>query len=309
MKTTGRQIIYTAAGLALSLAIAVGGWALTSMLIDIKSDALLSTTGTVYIDVPSQAAGAGQETGDNVETGSSAETGGSVETGSSVVTGDSVETGDSMKQERPVLTGQDVYNILHNWEATGSERVHEPSEAQLGMEEAIEVAKSGLAFFCEEGVLPSDILEQEIEKINAYLCQNQANGQTAVFLDAIYSYWTIEMTCERYDAIFVINAVAGQLWKANIVVSTDDEFFGNQSATKLVDAFVSYLDMHSDDKWQIGIEDNEIFASTNIADSMILATAEIRSDITGHAFIVTEVNLYLTTQPAAAGEIIVVINE
>jgi len=48
-----KQRIYTTLGIALSFSIAVGGWTLTSMLIDRKSDALLSATGIIRIDTPS----------------------------------------------------------------------------------------------------------------------------------------------------------------------------------------------------------------------------------------------------------------
>ena len=265
MKT--RQNIITIACIVLSFVIAIGGWSMTKMLIDIKSDALLSETGITYIDVPSRT-----ENLDNNTDNSIAE------------------------QAQRTLTAQEIYEVLYNWEAPGSERAHEPAETQLNMEQAIEAAKSSLMYFVELGIFPADIFESEYEKTNAYLCQNHVSVQGAPFLDPIYSYWTVTLTCERFDATLIINAVSGQIWKANIVISSYTELFGQHDASNIINSFVAYLGLESDDNAGIAIDSYETIAYANIADSMIQAVVNIRTTKPGNVSIVTEVNFYLATQ-------------
>ena len=260
-----KQKTFTAAGIALSFIIAIGGWGLTSMMIDRKSEALLSVTGITYVDVPPQP------------------------------TSINHDTENSTLQERQTLTDEDIYNVLLNWEASGNERAHEPTDTQLSMEQAIEAAKSGLEYFGEQGVIPIKIFEQEFEKINAYLCQNQTVGQASEFLDPIYSYWTVVLTGESTHATLVLNAVTGQIWSADIVISSPDAFFEHEDTRKVLNTFVSYLGMNSDDdNTSVGIYRNDSVAYTNIADSMIQASVNIQTGRTDNASIITEINMYLS---------------
>ena len=270
----------------MAFAIAIGGLWLTNALIDMKSVALLSVTGTVYIDVPSQTAtvdgGAGNGDGDgDGDSGS----GGAGNGGG----------GSGMEQGPKPLAAQDIYKVLLNWEAEGTERAHEPSQTQLSMGQAVEAAKSCIAYFVERGVIPAGLVEQELEITSAYLCQNQTHGQTPHFLDPIYSYWTVLLSGDRIGATLTINAVTGQIWKANIVISTSATLFGHQETTKALDSFLSYLDMASGDKIGIGIYGNEMVADTNIVGSMVQAKAIVRAEKTGDASVTTEISLYLCT--------------
>ena len=341
-----KQKVSTAAGIALSFAIAIGGWALTSKLIDIKSDALLSAKGITYIDVPMQtteedsksgdgaansagdsfgssagngaansdANSAGDGTansgGDGVGNGASNGDANGAGDGASNGTGDGASNGagNSIEQERRSLNEQEIYRVLLNWEATGSERAHEPSETQISMEQAIEASKSGLAYFAGQGAIPADALEQEFEKIYAHLCHNQIHGQTPHFLDPIFSYWAVALTGERIDASLVINAVTGQIWKANIIISTTSAVVERLDATKMLDAFVSYFEMESGSKTGIAIDRYETIAYTDIAGSMIQATVSIRTEDIGNTSTVNtstimEINMYLSALLDDGGEL------
>jgi len=203
------------------------------------------------------------------------------------------------------LIGQDIYNVLLNWESTGSERAHEPTDTQLSMEQAIEAAKSSLDYFGEQGIIPVGIIDQGTEKINAYLCQNQTTGQASQFLDPIYSYWTVVLDGENTHATLVLNAMAGQVWKAEMAFSRPEVFLGDHDAIKALDAFVSYLGMARGDKVGIKIEGGETDASANIVGSMVQATVNIRIENTGNANTITEIALHLSPQLSDGGEIIV----
>lgn len=197
-----KRNLYTFAGIFMSFIIAIGGWALTSTLIDRKSDALLSATGSVRVDVP-------------------------------VTLGD--QSGVEPSYEPVALTEEQIVSVLQNWEADGEEKPHEPVDGQLAMEQAIDAGKDWLSYFYEQGVIPAELLEYD--KTSAYLCVKQPRGQENHTLNPYYSYWSITFSSDNKRALLVINAVTGQIWDAAIsgagVVEADAE--------KRLDAFVSYL--------------------------------------------------------------------
>ncbi|MCL2146471.1 MAG: hypothetical protein FWH52_01565 [Synergistaceae bacterium] len=321
-----KQKILTAAGILSSFAIAVCGWVLTSKLIDIKSDALLSVTGITQIDTPpplvnadrgaNNGADSDAHNGANSGADSDARIGANSGANNGVNNGaysganngedsDANSDADSgaNEEKQHTMTVQDIYQVLLNWEAAGNERAHEPSKAQLTMEQAINAAKSGLIYFKEQGVIPGEILELDFEKTNAYLCQNQTLEQMSQFLDPVYSYWTVTFAGERMNAALTVNAVTGQIWKANITIPDSAAYFENQYAKQTLNSFISYLKMNSDDKLSIGISKYETVGYNYIADSMIQVVVTIRhaygnTGIASNPTNLTNIEIYLATQPS-----------
>lgn len=198
-----KQNLYTVLGIALSFIIAVGGWTLTSALIDRKSDALLSATESVKFNMQA-----------------------------------TIEQGDEETHHNfPTLSEGEIAKIILSWESIIEERPHEPVEGQLNMEQAIEAGKAGLSYFYEQDIISGELLEYA--KTSAYLCEKQPSGQENHTLNPYYSYWTVTFSSENKRATLVIHAMTGQIWQA--VVSGDIE--SSLETAKLLDVFIAYLNL------------------------------------------------------------------
>lgn len=271
-----RQIILTIIGIALSFAIASGGWILTSIMIERKSEALLAIAGMTPVSefaVNQQA----EEPADTHE--------------------DKIEV---EKKERPRLTDQEMAYVLANWTAGGSEQAHEPMRTQLSMEEAIDAAKSGLLLFSERGHISQETLADmlETEKISAYLCQNHVSGQSAQFLDPIYSYWTVTFTSDWMAMVFTINAVTGQVWKAGITFYALITSFEQEDAMYILNTFAAYLGKEGEYNIHLAIGGNELLVLVGFTDSKIGAHIDIKAIQTSRnkLFNVYEMEMYLSAQ-------------
>lgn len=262
-----KRNLYTAMGIALSFVIAIGGWALTSKLIDGKADALLSVTGSVKVPVV-----ASTDTGKEPD-----------------------ESGGESPHVLPRLTATEISAVLQNWKAAGSERPHEPTDGQLSMEQAIEAGKAGLSYFCEQGVIPTELLELEYDKINAYLYENQPRGQETGSLDPFYSYWTVSLTNGRMSALLTINAVTGQIWKAEIASTISSVNFNEVQAEHMLDVFTSYLDLGDGDLIEAKYDEYTISANMSFAGGMFEAVTTLRAEIVDNRAVFSRFNISLHT--------------
>ncbi|MCL2405353.1 MAG: hypothetical protein FWC92_07380 [Defluviitaleaceae bacterium] len=216
-----KRIAFTAAGIALSLAIAIGGWVITSRLMDIESNRLLSATMTFSVDTP-------------------------------FIEYDN----DSNYPVR--LTDQEIVSIVSNWEAlrhrepTVRRRLHEPAAGQINMEQAVIAARMGVDFLREHGILPEEMLS--FNDIRAYLGQNITyEGE---FLPLEYSYWNVYFFNDYMEVLMSINAVTGQVWhiEINTYNTTNSgyisQLFLTASSDTIMDvltAFVYELEIYSDE--------------------------------------------------------------
>jgi len=176
-----KRNVFTAMGIVFSFVIAVGGWALTSMLINTKSDALMSGTGYVTVNPPP-------------------------------VTTPQTPKEDPHDSERR-LTEAEMARVLFNWESDGLEQPHEPMEGQLTMEQAIDASRAVLIEWGEAGIIPAGW--ERYENVRAWLCQILPNGRRDL-LDPVFSYWTVSLASQDTRAVLTVNAVTGRIWKANL---------------------------------------------------------------------------------------------
>lgn len=249
-----KQNLYTVVGVALSFVIAFGGWALTSELINRKADALLSVTGSVKVPT-APPTGTGEKPGDSDE-----------------------ET----DYVWPKLTESEIVAVLQNWEAGGRERPHEPTEGQLSMEQAIDAGRTGLFYFSEQGIIPAELLDNS--KINAYLYEYQPSGQGTGLLDPFYSYWTVSFSGESMDVSLTINAVTGQIWKADLSFSgiNSNELKGEQ----VLYVFTSNLELSSADS----IKTTGNITSKGFSDGLFYAVVRVESGVK------SKITMYLSTR-------------
>lgn len=220
MSKMSKQYLFTATGIVLSFIIAVSGWMITRKMLDRNEKVLLSATGTIRVNTPIIAAAT-----EPVNVQKNTED----------------ETIQDTESTRPELTDKEINEILTNWEKDGYELPHEPLEGQINMEQAIETGKAGLAYFCGQGVIPEDLLEYEFNKINAYLCVKQQNEQINESINPLYSYWTVSFSSVPKSIIFTINAVTGEIWKAEITISDYIDSYNEMWSVWMLEAFTSYL--------------------------------------------------------------------
>ena len=266
-----KQKIYTGIGITLSLLIAIGGWILTSALIDKKSDALLSLTGITTIDAPGIMSTPGiTENADD-------------------------RSPNSPMSERPVLTEQQIYEILQNWESSGNEKPHEPKEGQLNMEQAIAAGKTGLTYFSEQGIIPVELAGYKYDKTNAYLCQNLIDEQIR-FLDSVYSYWTVTFTSEQMSANLIINAVTGQIWKASITIFNENIDSGEVNPKHALDAFASYTGISLNEATDAVYGENKISAFKSSSGNTFNAIISMETLTAKNKNMITDISISISTK-------------
>ncbi|MCL1884042.1 MAG: hypothetical protein FWF81_09865 [Defluviitaleaceae bacterium] len=173
-----KRNVLTAIGIVLSFAIAVGGWMITSWLIDMESDRLLSGTSSFIVDIPT------------------------------IQSVHFLEEESEYPDIHPSLTESEIVSILRNWGLAENQRLHEPAPGQLDMEQAIMAGRAGLEFLYNQNIIPAEMLE--FNSVRAYLGQNVPPGDA--FLPLVYSYWNVNFSHENTHTNVTMNAVTGQIW-------------------------------------------------------------------------------------------------
>ena len=186
-----KRIIFTGIGIALSFAIAIGGWVLISRLIDINSDSLMSATGVMPIAMPISLPPQDDPQSDLIYV-------------------------------QPLLTEQEIVSILQNLESPGRTRPHEPTGGQIDLQQALEIGEEWMRFMALELNLPDELLV--FENAVAYLSQNQLRNGDA-FLPPAYSFWSISYSNNFIEMQLLINAVEGQVWRSDLTLISGRPWF------------------------------------------------------------------------------------
>ena len=210
-----KNVIYTAFGILLSFAIAIGGWVLTSRLIGRESARLLDASTAFTVDIPA------------------------------------IELAHHYDSEAPpILDKRAITSILHNWENMGVNRWHEPAPGQITMEQAIVAAREWVSFLQSYQLLP---LDMGFTSQMAFLSQNIDPMDS--FLPLEYSYWTVNFGSDEVSLHMQINAVTGQVWTTEVTLAQYQIMWTNTLHTNLdemqaaLTAYVALLGMDA------GLED------------------------------------------------------
>lgn len=186
-----RRVIFTTAGIILSILIAIGGWILTNRLINMESERLLSGTTSFSVDIP---------------------------VFDSLLMGDDDDNDPDANfflSEHEIISIVRNWEALHQWEPIVQRRLHEPAPGQIDMPHAIESARAGLVFLYDYKILPAYVIE--FNDVRAYLGQNISHNEE--FLPLEYSYWNIRFFNDYAEILMTINAVTGQVWRIEINTS------------------------------------------------------------------------------------------
>jgi hypothetical protein len=236
-----KKNVYTTLGIILSFVIAIGGWVLTSVLIEIKSQGLLSMTLSVNTNIL-----------DNTSMNETPLT-------------------------RPNLTENEIVAILRNWDTVGRETPHEPTNQQLNMEQAIDTGREWLSFISELAIFPDELLR--FNNVRAYLFQNLPLGHSGQFFPSAYSYWTLTFINDLINVNMVINAVTGQVWKTDINVFKFDVEINDYDISNALTAFASFLGLNYMEDGEIIIMPIKDDGSNNLRgtmDDILIITATTR---------------------------------
>ena len=179
-----KKNLLTVVGIILSFMIAAFGWVLTSKLMDIEAEKLLSGLTTFWVDIPAT---------ESVH----------------------LDEENDYPLIKASLTEDEIISIRKNWALTDFKRPHEPAAGQLTMEEAIESGKKGVNFLSEKNILPSEF--SEFDNVGAILSQNIPQDES--FLPLEYSYWVVNFSNADLSIVMMINAVTGQIWDIEITAS------------------------------------------------------------------------------------------
>jgi hypothetical protein len=219
LKVVNKRNVLTAVGIVLSFAVAMVGWVLTSRLIELNSERLLSMTLTIATKTL------------NVVPGNTATETPYSENGAYLFT-------------RPTLTESEMVSILRNWSADGQLMPHEPSQEQITMEQAIELGREWLSIIDGLNIFSDEMLYFRNVR-GAQLLQNTPHGQIAP-LTPEYSYWALVFSNDILNVYMQMNAVTGQVWETDINIFRDDIGIDDLDVTNALSAFALALGISQD---------------------------------------------------------------
>jgi len=232
----GKRNLLTAVGILLSFAIAAGGWLLTSRLIDMESDRLLSGTTPFLTDTP------GMESVDLSD-----------------------NNGSHDLNIQLSLSEGEMVSILWQWDHGGLTRFHEPAVGQINMEQAIESGREGIRFLSDQGIFPEEALA--FQNARAYLAQTVSDNEQLLPLE--YSYWNVSFVNDYVDVFMTVHASTGQVWRMSAVVPQRDFetpliafHLSNDEIKTALSTFMENLGIRPDDESEHGIQ-FEVYEAAN----------------------------------------------
>lgn len=218
----------TAVGVLSSLVIVVCAWLLTNALLDRQEAALFARTGSISVPEVSWTRRGPQDDRN------------------------SDQNLDAVKLEERLMV-----KILENWNAPASyARPHEPVEGQLNIEQAVTMARVGLSHFAAQGIVSSELLEDDFSRINASLwenrpamMENQSSMQVRIGMELPpeYSYWVVTFDNTKMGARLTLNAVTGEIWRADVFLYQAGTMPADLDVVEMTEVYAAYLGLEGED--------------------------------------------------------------
>lgn len=114
------------------------------------------------------------------------------------------------------LTVEQARDALDNWNNSKYEMIHDPVEGQLSMEEAAKIAIDWLTVM--ENELQLAKTDKSIYSVSAILYVGVQEQNRKEQLQAYHSFWTVQLVGKDMTATLLLNAVSGEVWKAEIAL-------------------------------------------------------------------------------------------
>ena len=196
-----KSILFTILGLLLSGAIIFGGWFIVNRLIETRSASLFALTEVRSHQVMAPPMNEGL-------------------------------------WEYRDLSTEEIRSIFASWENSHARvLLHEPTEEQIDIAQAIEIGRNALLEVSEALNIPSEIMEST--QITISLAQNIPQHYGGEMLDPRYSYWTFQLL-GMVRAHVQINAVTGEVWNLSLTLPTfhHEQSSGFEQETVLAQRYV-----------------------------------------------------------------------
>lgn len=227
-----KKHILTVGAAAFSLLIVYGGWFLSNQLMDRQQYSLMNTVNSIPVK-------------------------------------DTTTTDQDMENEpERLLSSNEIVDILKVWNFDMTGYYHDPIDGQLTMEEAIKAAKSGLSYFCNKGVLPEEIINNEYAQTNAFLYDIQGKTKTTnpgvlSSMRPSYSFWSVSLANQKVLIQLTLNAQTGQIWMADISSSYYGKMIADINVLDLLLKYETYLGLTGGDS----LRRNDYYATKNYANN------------------------------------------
>lgn len=135
------------------------------------------------------------------------------------------------------LSEEELQQILMKIESTVKEEPQEPFGRQLSMKEAIVKGEQWLNKFYENVKDTITEFPNKYEEITATLCKKQMDVGESILQDDLYGYWTITYRAENVEVTLLLNAVTGQVLRANMVFFHSGVDFSTISEEKILNSY------------------------------------------------------------------------
>ena len=192
----------TGLGVALAALCILGSWVLVSALLDRQDSALLHQVGTIPVETTETSVGG---------------------------------------SEAYVVTLAEMEEIIRVKNQGLEQRYHEPREGQLSMQQAIEAASEGLAYMCDNGVLPGQLAPFAFSELGARLGSWPLEARQDIKdIDPSLGFWTIYMSNEVVTVELLIHAMTGRIWEM-YVYTYGDTGFEKVDLWNAIDVFTGHL--------------------------------------------------------------------
>lgn len=180
---------YTLFTLFLALVFAFGSMAGMNFILEVREDQILTENGRVVVETPVRA----WQKQDSSEE----------------------EDGENSAQGKNVLTMKQVEEVISSWNERTGVIAHQPAVGQISIEEAI---KEGEEWLVKMGIEEKE--QEEAMGISVSATLNIASEKVSMGMQAepYYSFWIVQFSNRTMNAVLYINAVAGKVWGAEIMM-------------------------------------------------------------------------------------------
>lgn len=227
--------------LLLAVIFALGSIEVMNYVLQVREKELLTERGKVIVESPVQAWNDGEEIAD-----------------------------DSTNQERHILSGEQMADIILSWNNREMVLAHEPVEGQISMEDAV---KAGEKWLAEMNIEEKE--EQEIQtesySINATLGVGKRKNESGKQVEPYYSFWTIQFVNKCMNTDVYVNAVTGQVWGAEVRLYDEiPEKFPYEKLRPFVEMATSL----NENTYSVIIDEEKSQAFLEIQDSLLYGQME-----------------------------------
>lgn len=147
---------------------------------------------------------------------------------------------------------------------------HQPFENQLSMKEAIQISKSTIIKFVQNGIiLDINDIEKRIENEKNYSSSLSTKVDNTIQLNPLYSLWFIKYDDDKLHIYLYLNAVTGDVLRLVVTeeIENSQQNLNVKSQEEILNLYLEYLKLE-DLKTDLSVY-NELYARCRLKDTNI----------------------------------------